>query len=689
MKLKNARLKNFRRLEEAEIDFEDRETVFVGPNNSGKTSATTAFRLFLRTPTFKIHDFSIATLAEFDRFGTEAEMDLADFPSIEMDLWFSIDPEVEFGRVFSLLTNLNEDLDEAGVRIRYEAKDAEKLLADFQVTHPVEEGEEQSVSLSHFLSRESTLSRYFNLAFYALERSDDGMKASPIEPDEGKRVLRNLIRVDFVDAQRNIDDYEESSRSNRLSSAFTAFYRHNLQQAEVLEEANQVIEDNNENLNKHYEEHFKELLEVIQELGVPSVNDRGLRIVSTLSPEVALKGNTDLLYVDPDTDHELPETYNGLGFKNLVYMAIQLSHFHLQWMNTEDSRPLCQVIFIEEPEAHLHAQVQQTFISNIWDIVRKASEKKQEEHMVPQLLITTHSSHILDTVEFQRVRYFQRCFASDDAAEPAGLKNSSRVLSLRDFRPLKVGADGVQEDEEVTLQFLKKYLRLTHCDLFFADGVVLVEGSVEKLLVPAMINKCASGLRSCFLTILEVGGAYAHRFASLIEFLDIPFLVITDLDSVDPDNGRRACRADLPTAVSSNASIKFFLNMDAVDDLRGLTTDQKVLSDGLGYLAYQFGSDVEGYEQLMYGRTIEETFAYENISLLRDGRLEFGVLHPDPLDFEREYDSIYQRVKSDGFKKTEFALNIASSEADWNVPSYVSEGLQWIQGKLLPVEQES
>jgi len=54
--------------------------------------------------------------------------------------------------------------------------------------------------------------------------------------------------------------------------------------------------------------------------------------------------------------------------------------------------------------------------------------------------------------------------------------------------------------------FLERYLKLTHCDLFFADAAVLVEGNVERLLLPMMIEKEAKSLRSVCLSILEVGG---------------------------------------------------------------------------------------------------------------------------------------------------------------------------------------
>ena len=63
MKIKSMHLRSFRRLENVEVGFESEETVFVGPNNSGKTSATAAFRLFLVRPDFKVHDFSVSRIA--------------------------------------------------------------------------------------------------------------------------------------------------------------------------------------------------------------------------------------------------------------------------------------------------------------------------------------------------------------------------------------------------------------------------------------------------------------------------------------------------------------------------------------------------------------------------------------------------------------------------------------------------
>jgi predicted ATP-dependent endonuclease of OLD family len=185
-------------------------------------------------------------------------------------------------------------------------------------------------------------------------------------------------------------------------------------------------------------------------------------------------------------------------------MAIQARHFHSQWVMTTENRPLCLMIFIEEPEVHLHAQVQQTFISNIWQVINQSAEVAGEPNLVPQLVITTHSSHIMEAVDFEKVRYFQRCQCEGET-EAAGIRNASMVRSLRAFQPNVETIDGKVIPPSESLAFLKRYLRLTHCDLFFADAGILVEGAVEKLLMPTMIERAAERLRTVYLTVLEVG----------------------------------------------------------------------------------------------------------------------------------------------------------------------------------------
>ncbi|MFA6072205.1 MAG: AAA family ATPase, partial [Janthinobacterium sp.] len=87
MRLDRYNVRNFRRLENVEISLESNETIFVGANNAGKTSATVAFRTFVSNRLdFKIHDFPTELIDEFDAFGEGRKLSQESLPSIELDL---------------------------------------------------------------------------------------------------------------------------------------------------------------------------------------------------------------------------------------------------------------------------------------------------------------------------------------------------------------------------------------------------------------------------------------------------------------------------------------------------------------------------------------------------------------------------------------------------------------------------
>ena len=328
--------------------------------------------------------------------------------------------------------------------------------------------------------------------------------------------------------------------------------------------------------------------------------------------------------------------------------------------------------------------MQQTFISNIWDVIQQSAQAEDAGDWIPQLIVTTHSSHILDATEFSKVRYFRRSQLEGEAPDPGRILNATKIYSLRDFQPSAVEVEGQQANPEEALAFLKRYLRLTHCDLFFADAAVLVEGSVEKLLMSTMVERAANRLQASYLTALEVGGAYAHRFDELLAFLRIPYLVITDLDSVHPENRHPACRADLDGALTSNASLKHLFGVNTVAELMALKPDQKHNVDRDRYITFQQDIVVtdNGATSTMRPRTLEEAFVYQNFQFFRDDTLSLDREIPAALD--EAYEEIYKYIKSSSFKKTDFAMSVLASEADWRVPAYIVEGLQWLENRLHP-----
>lgn len=682
MRLTKAFIRNFRRLEEVEVDFEDSETVFVGPNNSGKTSATSIFRCFLSSRDFKIHDFSIQRISEIDQYSPE-EGNIV-FPSIELDLWFEFDPEnISFGRAFALLSSVSIEAHEVGIRCKYLLEDISKLWAEYNTIFPSDDDGNRKRSLSHFLGLDGNFKRHFSVQYSSLARlEDEEIEATILKPADGKRILNSLVRADFVDAQRNMNDDEESSRSSKLSTAFASFYRNNLDQADISDAAIQIIDENNKKLTEHYDKNFGNLMGVLDSLGVPAAHERRLKVISSISADLALRGSTDLIYIDAETAHGLPEAYNGLGFKNLVLMAIQVRDFQLQWLQTIENRPLCHLIFIEEPEVHLHAQVQQTFIGNIWNILNNLDEDGIGS---PQLVITTHSSHVLNSIDFEKVRYFRRCHRPEEDPAASPILRASEIHNLRDFQASAVTTDDGEVDAETALKFLKRYLSLTHCDLFFADAAILIEGTVERLLLPQMITKTSPNLSTKYLTTLEVGGAYAHRFAELMTFLHIPYLVITDIDSVKPPEGggraKACCAADVD-AVTSNASLKdMFPGKLLIGEFNEIPTQDQSQTEFDRFVAFQHPVEVDflGERIMVHGRTLEETFIYENIEVFGEGEVFTNVVLPAVADELNQ--SMYELIRESSFKKTDFALTVLSSDS-WQVPLYICEGLKWLEQRL-------
>jgi putative ATP-dependent endonuclease of OLD family len=681
MRLTKAFIRNFRRLEEVEVDFEDSETIFVGPNNSGKTSATSIFRCFLSSRDFKIHDFSIQHISAIDHFSPEEDEFV--FPSIELDLWFEFDPEnISFGRAFALLSSVSIEAYEVGIRCKYLLEDISKLWAEYDSIFPSDDGIRKR-SLSYFLGLDGNFKRHFSVQYSSLASlEDEEIEEKILKPADGKHILNSLVRADFVDAQRNMNDDEEISRSTKLSTAFASFYSNNLDQADISDAAIQIIDENNEKLTEHYDEHFGNLMSVLDGLGVPAAHERRLKIISSISADLALRGSTDLIYIDAETAHELPEAYNGLGFKNLVLMAIQIRDFQLQWLQTKENRPLCHLIFVEEPEVHLHAQVQQTFIGNIWNILNNLDEDGIGS---PQLVITTHSSHVLNSVDFEKVRYFRRCHRPEEDPAASQFLRVSEIHNLRDFQASAVTTDEGEVDAAAAMKFLKRYLALIHCDLFFADAAILIEGTVERLLLPQMITKRSPNLGIKYLTTLEVGGAYAHRFAELMTFLHIPYLVITDIDSVKPPEGggrAKACSAVDAGAITSNATLKsMFDGKLSIDDFNQVSHEDQSQPEFDRFVAFQRPVEAEflGEQLVLHGRTLEETFIYENLQVFKGENTFANVILPEAADELNQF--TFDLIRKSSFKKTEFALTILSSD-EWQVPSYICHGLDWLEQRL-------
>src|SRR5690349_3021601 len=120
MHVKCFRVTNFRRLKDALVDLNPNASVLVGANNSGKTSATHVFQLFLGEAKgrFSVYDFTADTWDLFDKFGDGVQGVDATLPEIALDVWFEVD-EPNLHRVVDLLPDLDWSGSPVGMRLAY------------------------------------------------------------------------------------------------------------------------------------------------------------------------------------------------------------------------------------------------------------------------------------------------------------------------------------------------------------------------------------------------------------------------------------------------------------------------------------------------------------------------------------------------------------------------------------------
>lgn len=136
----------------------------------------------------------------------------------------------------------------------------------------------------------------------------------------------------------------------------------------------------------------------------PGLNDPDLRTETALNVASLLGEHTKVFYTGAHGVH-LPEGYNGLGARNLIYILLQLLSSHKSF-RTNPTLPAVHLIFIEEPEAHLHPQMQEVFIKQLNAAVQVFSAEYPDQEWPVQFVVTTHSSHIANAAPFDAVRYF-------------------------------------------------------------------------------------------------------------------------------------------------------------------------------------------------------------------------------------------------------------------------------------------
>ena len=723
MKIQSVHIRNYRKLKNCHIDFGEKKTVLVGANNSGKTSAISAIVWFLKnTDRFTLKEFTATNWAAINEIGEkwlehdsvdEALLDSHQWDNIvpSMDVWINVEDGEQY-RVNHLIPSLSSwDGKKVGVRGQYEPKDVKKLYTvykDAKIKAKTLEGTEEwekagspdlyPKNLCDFLGKGLNLREYFDVKYYIIDPSldpdnEDEVQSTP-DNEIGNNPLDGLIKVDTILASRDFSDPEGQTDIDidTLSKQFQQYYKSSGQEDEELTCEGLKLLGGIVTANKTYDEKLKKTFEVpvgeLKNINYPGFQNPEIRIRSKIQIEESIKHDSAVQFAIQGMEElVLPEKYNGLGYRNLISIYLKLIDFREKWLKElsegKNIEPI-HIVFVEEPEAHLHAQAQQVFVKKAFEALCNNKLIEENPWLSTQLVLSTHSNHVVNELDLNCMRYFKRVI---DVGEKIPV---SKVVNL---------SSTFGTDDE-TKQFVTRYIRLTHCDIFFSDAVIFVEGPAEKILVPSFLAK--AGLDSYYISVIEVNGRHAHSFRKLIEKIGIATLIVTDIDATDTkiEDGKER-HPSVITAKGNdyktgNPSIKSWLSgKEQIDDLLALDGKEKLVNNVR--IAFQTPVNVKWDKNKddlteVCPYTFEDALIFTNLELFRqEGLKKMGTIttianllkHSNSAN--ELQNKIFKKLESkSGFQKADFAISLLYKDdfVDLVAPVYIQEGLEWMKSYL-------
>lgn len=696
MILKKMKVKNFRLLKDFELDFKDELSLVIGKNNCGKTSAIIILDKMLNSSKVMWEDINLEyqknLYEKINNFDMSNKENVESLESVNMQLFIEYNDSDSYTNIQKFMMDLNPDnntivlefISLISIKKIIELKDIinEKKIEDF-------------ISFSKFISK--NFSNFFETKKYS--RGFD-VKLNQITQDRSKEIdnidIQKVIKVEGIRADRSVSNDDRNHVLSNLTSKYFSSYKAAKDKSEsVFTKLEKKLEEADRELYKIYNGEkikgkksidgiFSDVIEVIKTYG-GAENGIDIAIESSISEKNLFSDNTNLSYKQ-GKDCSLPETYNGLGYLNLIGILFEIE---TKIQELFEKPADINLLYIEEPEAHTHPQLQYIFIRNIKSHIKAHKNKLlKEKNKHLQILITSHSSHIVSECNFDDIIY---------------LKKNGNTVIAKSFNSLKEEYGG---DEKKGFKFVKQYLTMNRSELFFADKAICIEGDTERILMPMMMYKIDNKeklkkdlipLLSQNISIIEVG-AHSHIFMPLFSFLGTKVLFVTDIDSVKAENkidknGKeitvyKSCHPNEGTH-TSNTSIKEFFKDTGIDisnnqfkELIEKNAEDKI-KDNMR-IAYQIPESDGEYQ----ASSFEDAFIALNKGFIlknKEGFYQYGALKnftANEIKNGNYYKFSLNKVK----KKSAFASSLlyfnkedGNEDEKWAVPHYIEEGLLWIR----------
>jgi putative ATP-dependent endonuclease of OLD family len=464
MNIKSVTIKNFRNFRDFTIQFSAGFQTIIGENNIGKSNLYWAVRLILdRDLSFNSRKLDIK-----DFHGFKKKLEIEDHIIISIELYS--DNLMSFPTFHSLKTS------DKTARVTY--------LFAHKCKFDINEEEPSEIELTHFkwqLFGGGTVVDIDNILTL------DSIRLSDLDG----------INLYYINAFRNINADLHGSTKSLLSK----YCQSRTDTENELEQVKKILKSSGNELND---------LKFIPDIAT-KIHEKGKNIAGnyfSFPVSISFISNYDIdawsqlnLYHSLGEDNNAPIQTLGLGQKNILYLSLFIAE-----LENSSSKHEINLLLIEEPEAHLHPQLQKILFSNLRDLE------------TTQVLMTSHSTHIASDCDYKNLNILYR----------------NTENNVNSFAPFE---DSLLNAREKLL--LKRYLDATRSEMFFASAIIYVEGVGEQFIIPAIAKQLYKlNLTEHNISVIPIYSRYFDPYLKLVHNanLEIPAVAIIDGDSDELNN---------------------------------------------------------------------------------------------------------------------------------------------------------